>query len=142
MGNLCSRRRAANTAPERLPALRTFECEARWFDAIRAGEKTVEGRKGTPKWAGIEAGDLVVFYRRGSTRHVFARVTAVRRYNATVSRASARQILGDYLASETLLATLPGVESIDAGVEVYRQFWSDADVEKYGVIAIQIAVCH
>src|SRR5690242_17926778 len=34
-----------------------IEIEARWFDAIRAGRKTVEGRKATGKWMRIRNGD-------------------------------------------------------------------------------------
>ena len=38
-----------------------IECSEPYYSQLRAGTKSVEGRKGTPKWAGIKAGDPIVF---------------------------------------------------------------------------------
>jgi ASC-1-like (ASCH) protein len=31
---------------------------------------------------------------------------------------------------------LPGIETIDEGVKIYRNFYSESDEKKYGVVAI------
>ncbi len=38
-----------------------MHCQDPWFSLIRDGKKRVEGRKATPKWRKLKAGDVLVF---------------------------------------------------------------------------------
>ena len=42
------------------------------------------------------------------------------------------------IKKETLKRTLPGVPTIDCGVEVYRQYYSEELEKKFGVLAIEL----
>ena len=42
------------------------------------------------------------------------------------------------LKQHHLYNCLPGVKTYKEGVAVYREFFSDSDVKKYGVLAIKI----
>lgn len=102
-----------------------------WFSLIRVGAKTTEGRKGTPKWAAVRAGDRVVFTHRGE--RVRARVVDVVHYGAP-------NALDKYLRGETLRRALPGVRTYAEGRAVYLGFWDEADVEKWGMLALRVEV--
>lgn len=43
-----------------------------------------------------------------------------------------------YLIQEGLSRTLPGIESIDEGIAVYRQFYSEEQEKTHGVLAIHL----
>ena len=36
--------------------------QKRWMDAILCREKTVEGKKGSPKWTDLKKGDMITFF--------------------------------------------------------------------------------
>ena len=44
------------------------------------------------------------------------------------------------LKQHHLYNCLPGVKTLKEGVAVYKEFFSDSDVKKYGVLAIKIKV--
>ena len=74
----------------------------------------------------LKKGTVLVINKseRGGVRAV---VTDVRHYKS----------FEDYLSSEGLRTTLPGVTSIQEGVAVYRQFYSSADEAEHGVVAVE-----
>lgn len=106
----------------------TLRVQSPWFEAIRDGVKTVEGRLATEKFAAITKGDVVVV-ERGSETCIVA-VVATRRYRT----------FRDMLEHEGLRNVLPSVQNVSAGVSVYREFYSRFKEGKYGVVAIEVAV--
>lgn len=107
-----------------------------WFGHVKSGRKTVEGRLDKGKFADVRAGTVLLIRRSSSnsnsnsnsSKPVVAVVADVRRYDSFES----------YLSAEGLNRTLPGVQTIADGVSVYRQFYTEQDERKHGVLAIQI----
>lgn len=96
-----------------------------WYEHIRDGRKTVEGRLCKGLFADLRSGDkLKILDKSGG--YICARVLAVRRYKT----------FEEYLSHEGLRATLPGVRTISDGVAVYRRFYSPE--REFGVCAIQL----
>ena len=86
-----------------------------WFTYLLTGQKTVEGRKGSPKWTHLEVGDGVIFRDASNpTRQFPARIIEITHYVGD-------DALRDYLVGETLERTLPGVHSLEEGEAIYHQ---------------------
>ena len=117
-------------ASETAAALPVIGLRRVYYDAAAAGRKTVEGRKNTPRWAALNAGELVLVAcdepgcpAEGQSFLACVIDVAVYTPNAAERAAvekgylrdAAAAILRRYLAAETLAATLPGVATIEAG---------------------------
>jgi ASC-1-like (ASCH) protein len=105
-----------------------IDIDAHWFELIRSGKKKVEGKKGSPSWIDIKKDDLVYFKSGNNT--LFKTVKEIRKYTTIRS----------YLEQEGLRHTLPGVETIQEGIDIYMNWpisWTEKEVEKYGVLAIE-----
>ena len=103
-----------------------------WFSAIRAGDKTVEGRLHKGKFAGLAPGQVLAISKSGSTR--------TRKLVAVVTRVVRYTSFHQYLCQEGLARTLPGVHTIEAGIAVYRRFYPVEQEREHGVAAIHITL--
>lgn len=101
----------------------------RWFDHLKSGEKIVEGRKASPSWKDIKEGDILIFRNGGESLRMMA--TKVNKYSS----------LEEYFVGETLEKTLPGVKTIKEGEDVYLEWWTKEEIEKYGVLGISVKMC-
>jgi len=116
-----------------------IEVSSPWFELIRDGKKSVEGRKGTPRWLRIRPG-MTGLIINSETREWFSvTCTGVKTYAD----------IRTYLLCEGIERALPGLlaanqgsyqQAIECGVEIYSQWWTPAEVQEYGVLAIQIAL--
>lgn len=98
-----------------------------YFDYIRKGTKTVEGRIAYPSLKTVNVGDTILF--ECSTESLSCRVVAIFNYESFQEMLEARGIQN----------CLPGVTDIAAAVKIYLSFPRYADLEKiYGVIAFTI----
>jgi ASC-1-like (ASCH) protein/shikimate kinase len=117
---------------------------------IYLGEKPVEGRKISPTWSKVHKGDELIIgcgvdpalidtapHGHGDG-HVFtARVTGIHLYLPCLG-----DPLGRYLEEETLARALPNVQSLDEGRAVYLQWSSQTDIDRLGMMGIQLQVPH
>eukprot|EP00899_Mesostigma_viride_P013665 jgi/Mesvir1/2229/Mv14006-RA.1 len=94
-----------------------------FFSQLRDGSKRVEGRCATPAYSSIMPGALLLV--NGT---LLLRVSHVRAYAS----------FGDMLAAESLEAVLPGTATIELGVAVYRQFYSEEKERTCGVLALVV----
>lgn len=101
-----------------------------WFTFIKNKKKTVEGRLGGGYFAKLQKGERVVFYNRKTNDEVSATIIDVIKY----------QSFEDMLNKEKLDNVLPSIDNISQGVEVYRQFYSEVDERRMGVVAIRIQI--
>lgn len=97
------------------------------FNNVRNGTKTIEGRLNTGDASRMKRGDLVVWFNEQEEQRVL--ITAIRPH-ATFEA---------LLRAEGLAQCLPGVASVEAGIEVYRQWYSAAKEAEHGVLAIVMA---
>jgi ASC-1-like (ASCH) protein len=99
-----------------------------YFDLIRKGLKTIEGRLRKGIFASFKKGDVVEWVYKDSV--VRTKITNVYKYPSFKTM----------LKMEGLKHVLPGVNSLTDGVGVYRQWYSEDDEKKYGVVAIEVRV--
>ena len=97
-----------------------------WFDYIKNKKKKVEGRLNKSVFAQLKKGDIVIFtYNDMKIKTKIKRITKYNSFN-------------DYLMQEGLRTTLPNIKTIDEGIAIYREFYSEEKERDYGVLAIKI----
>lgn len=93
-----------------------------WASYILSGQKTVEGRLNRGKFATAHVGDTVTL-----NDHTTFTIVAKNQY--PTFRAM--------LESEGLANVLPGVASLDDGVQVYYQFYTPEEEQEFGVVGLE-----
>ncbi|KAL4632248.1 hypothetical protein ACB092_04G036800 [Castanea dentata] len=88
------------------------------------GKKTIEGRCAVGDYNRIGSGTLILF-----NKCVVLEVQDVHPY------ASFSEMLG----AESLAKVLPGVETIEEGVQIYRKFYTEEKEKTNGVLAIHVS---
>ena len=106
--------------------------ETQWYLAAKAGNKTVEGRLSAHRLTTLPPGAKVEF--------LDAARAAAPPLGAVVTKTAHYPSFRAMLEAEGLPAVLPGVESIEAGVEVYRKYYSESKERSKGVTAVHFAV--
>ncbi|XP_030459263.1 uncharacterized protein LOC115679721 isoform X2 [Syzygium oleosum] len=103
-----------------------FELHAQepYFTQLRDGLKTIEGRCAHGNYKRIVSADLILF-----NKCLVLEVQDVHWY------ASFFEMLG----AESLSKVLPGVNSVDEGVQVYRKFYTEEKEKSNGVLAIGVS---
>ena len=102
-----------------------------WFSLISLGLKTVEGRLDCGDFKSVQVGDLIQWTNNDFLdRTVITRVIEKRHYFS----------FREYLDTEGLQNCLPGMTTLAHGLSVYYKYYSTADEEKYGVVAIQLEI--
>jgi ASC-1-like (ASCH) protein len=102
---------------------------------ILSGRKTIEGRLGKPKYIKMRVGDIL------SIREDVWEDGKIKRSIPDSARVVITQLLY-FEAFEAMLNSLdfnralPGATSVHDALKTYRQFYSFADEEEYGVVAI------
>lgn len=99
-----------------------IHCKDPWFSLIRQGTKPVEGRKKTHTYQRIKAGDHINFVNGNESFKAI--VTEVREY-ATIE---------DYFEDVTLEKALPGVVTLEEGLNIYYHWSSEESVKQYGFL--------
>lgn len=105
-----------------------IHCQEPWFSLIKSGQKMVEGRKNSPYYQQIKAGDTIEFFvEEGS-------------FLCLVTKVNSYADLQEYLTHETLSRALPGVSTMEQGLAIYHAWNSDKEIRKWGFLGIQISV--
>lgn len=86
--------------------------EEPWRSFIFTGQKTIEVRKNTPKWESVKVGDQMII-----DNMIFI-VTRVGNYPS----------IKEYLEAEGLEKTLPGIKTINSGIDIYESFYKNRTV--------------
>ncbi len=110
--------------------LHVMKLEHKWFDYIASGRKNIEGRLYDEKRRRIRIGDCILF-KSTSDRvdgSLYTIVIGLRRYNS----------FREMLISEGIERVLPGIYSINEGINVYYKYYSPVEEQKYGVLAIEV----
>ncbi|KAM7461077.1 hypothetical protein LguiA_029198 [Lonicera macranthoides] len=92
-----------------------------FFSQLKDGLKTIEGRCAVGDYNRIGSGALILF-----NKCLVLQVEDVHRYAS----------FSEMLEAESLTKVLPGVETIEEGVQVYRKFYSEEKERLNGVVAI------
>lgn len=106
-------------------------CDEPWFSYLKQGIKPVEGRKNSPKYQHLDAGDYIQFINEKNEQFL-ALITEIRTYKS----------LEDYLYDVTLEKALPGVHSFHEALKIYLQWSSPEEIDKYGFLGIFVTSLH
>ena len=107
-----------------------------WFRLIKRGEKTVEGRLNKGEFSQMKKGDIIEWFnndlnKNGSKKRPFkTKIVDIKEYKS----------FEDYLKTERLKNTLPGINRINNGLEIYYKYFTKEDEKKYGILAIKLEV--
>jgi len=104
----------------------------KYFDAIWAGQKTVEARLNSEKYKDLKAGMPIQFTVLDSNRIAICIIETINTYPDFKTM----------LISEGLENALPGIKTLEEGVKIYEAFPDyKKNVKKTGVLAIKIRMC-
>ncbi|KAF8014102.1 hypothetical protein BT93_H0061 [Corymbia citriodora subsp. variegata] len=95
-----------------------------YFTQLKDGLKTIEGRCAHGNYKCIVSGDLILF-----NKCLVLEVQDVHWYASFY----------EMLNAESLSEVLPGVNSVDEGVQVYRKFYPEEKEKSNGVLAIGVS---
>jgi ASC-1-like (ASCH) protein len=104
----------------------TITIKQPWFDLIKNGRKTVEGRLNSGLFSKLRIGDKIKWIHKKLI------------HETTIIFLHKYKSFKDMLEAETMEKTLPTINDISKGVAIYRQYYSE-DKEKKGVIALGLA---
>ncbi len=107
------------------------ECpiKRQYFDLIRRGKKTIEGRIATRPFTDWQVGTYVKF--KNGDQRVTCQVTKVVKYDS----------FADMLTTEGFKPCLPDVQTLEKAIQIYRDIPGYADKERHHrVLAIHIKV--
>jgi len=108
--------------------MNAFPIQERYLKLIRIGKKLVEGRVCKAPYSDIKKGDRIKFYA-SNDESVECLVKNVKNYSN----------FKEMLSNEGLQNCLPGVESLEEGVNIYHSFPGyEENSQKYGVLAIHV----
>ena len=97
-----------------------------WFGFIKSGQKNIEGRLNKGSFQELKKGDIV--HWKNGDNIVKTKIVSVHHHLD----------FEKMLKAHSLYNVLPGVKTYKEGIKVYREFFSAADVKKYGVLAIKV----
>ena len=102
-------------------------CAEPWCGLIKSGKKTIEGRVCKGDWLSVNIGDIVIFY--DDSKECKTKIINLHKRN------SFAQLISDF--KKKLLPTID-LSNIQNGVDIYRQFYTESDEQKYGVLGIEV----
>jgi len=99
-----------------------------WFSLIKLKLKTVEGRLNKGEFSNMKLGDIIIFTNDelGFERSIDVKIIKIINYNTFQT----------YLENETLKRCLPGIDTIEEGVNIYYNIYKKEDIESKTVKAI------
>lgn len=102
----------------------------RWWDAINDRKKIVEGRPNRGKFAKFIKGDMVAWVNSDTKKVLYTRITDKKHYDT----------FREMIEGSNIINVLPGVDNIDDGVAVYREYYSEEVERENKVLAIYIVI--
>jgi ASC-1-like (ASCH) protein len=103
-----------------------------WFSLIKIGAKKCEGRLHKGDFALMKKDDYLLFENNDFNflRSFRCKITSIHDYNT----------FENYLEGETLNKCLPGIDTIQQGVKIYREYYDEEQEAKYKIIAIRLRI--
>jgi len=108
--------------------------ESSFVEAIRRGEKTIEGRLGKPRFLAMKEGDII------SIREDIWKDGDIVESHPDALQVTVRQILyfesfREMLEAVDYESVVPTAATVDEAVAKYAEFYSAEDEAAYGVVA-------
>lgn len=110
--------------------IKSIDVQEKWFDTIKNKEKIIECQLDKDEF---NIGDEIVINKLKNKMIIdflHAKIIRITKYKS----------FKDYLSQEGLRRTLPGIKTIDDGINIYHKFYKKEDEEKYGLLAIRFVI--
>ncbi len=104
----------------------TITVKEPWFTFIKEGKKKIEGRLNRGLFQKINKDDIIIWIHGDKKSKV--KITDKRKYDS----------FKEMIETEKLDKVLPSINTLDDGVKVYRQYFSEHDEITNGVVAIEM----
>jgi ASC-1-like (ASCH) protein len=101
-----------------------------WFSLIKMKNKSVEGRLNKGDFANMKVGDCIVFTND--------ELGFERKFTVEIKKISYYDNFQEYLENETLEKCLPGIDTMDDGLNIYYKYYSKNDEIKYKIKAFTL----
>lgn len=101
-----------------------------WFTLIQLGIKKSEGRLNKGSFSKMKKGDIIIFENSelGFNRSYHVKITSIKKYDT----------FENFIKKEKLENCLPGIDTIENGIKVYRKYYSEKDEKDHKIIALRI----
>lgn len=106
----------------------TFKLDIVWFDMIKLGKKTIEGRLNCGDAAKVSEGDHITFEASNGSK-----------LKVKVIRKTVYKTFKKYLVNEGLRRCLPGIYKLKDGDIIYHKYYTYDQEEKFGMVAIEFS---
>lgn len=103
--------------------------QQKYFDAIKADKKDIEGRLAKDKYRHLQVGSPIIFYNNERTMQIEKQIVSLRIYKS----------FRDAFKYEDFKKAVPDAKNIDDAVAVYEAFYPEEEQLKFGVIIIKLA---
>ncbi len=101
-----------------------------WYNLIKEGKKTVEGRPKRNTFAQMKVDQVVKFFNKELNESFCAKIT----------RVTEHKTFEDMIRSNGIDNVLPGIRNIDEGVQVYMQYYNKEIESEFGVVGIHVTL--
>jgi ASC-1-like (ASCH) protein len=103
-----------------------------WFTLIKIGSKKIEGRINKGEYGDMKKNDTIEFTNNdlGFNRTFKVKIISTHKYDTFL----------EYLNEESLKKCLPGIDTIQEGVDTYYKYYKKEDEKKYKITALRIQV--
>jgi ASC-1-like (ASCH) protein len=110
-----------------------------WFTLINLGLKTVEIQLNKGDFSKMNIGDVIEWINDDfNERTCFTEIVPKRSCFTKIIAKTEYKSVEDYLNVEGLDNCLPGIPSLEHGLNLYYNYFSKEDEDKYGIVAIKI----
>ena len=101
-----------------------------WFTLVQLGIKKSEGRLNKGSFNKMKKGDIIVFENSelGYNRSYRVKITSIIKYDK----------FGNFIMKEKLENCVPGIDTIENGINVYRKYYSEKEEKEYKIIALRL----
>lgn len=113
--------------------------ESSLVEAIRSGEKTIEGRLGKPRFLQIKEGDTIRV-REDIWKDGVIIGTHDDSLRVEVAQVLFFETFREMLEAVNFEAAVPSANTIEAAIATYAAFYSPQDEKEYGVVALFLKV--
>ena len=99
-----------------------------WFTFIKNGQKKVEGRLNVGLFKKLQVGDIIEWENSDN------------KFKTTISKIIKYESFQEMIKKEDINNVLPDISTLEDGVNIYRQFYTESNEKQYGVVAIHLVL--
>jgi len=103
----------------------------KYFESIKSGEKTIEGRLNKNKYHNLKINDEIKFKSNKTSETIICKITHTNKYKN----------FQEMLINEGIDKMLPGINNLNDAIKIYKSIPGyKENIKKYGAFAIGISL--